>query len=408
LFYIKRTKLLKNGEAPIYLKIRVDKQSTELAIFKSVNPRLWSAEKSGAMGTSDEAKDVNKYIDYVRRQISEHLAKMREEGLDITPIGLKNSLLGKKSDEKRIAEIFAMHNESVRLLVGKDYTQATLQRYETSLLHLRTYIQSKYNVDDIPLADLDPDFVQGFELYLKSARNCNHNTTMKYLKNFKKIVRTCFGNGWIKSDPFTNIKLRLKKVDKGFLTEDELDLIQNKQFSCERLQQVADVFLFGCYTGFAYSDLKRLTTANLVTSGDGRLWIHARRLKTNMESHVPVLPAAMDILNRYRNHPFCEMQNVLLPVLSNQKLNAYLKEIADVCGINKNITTHMARHTFATTITLNNDIPIESVSKMLGHSSISMTQNYAKLLDKKVGKDMSKLYNKYSPPTLRVLYPHSN
>jgi site-specific recombinase XerD len=402
LFYIKRTKLLKNGEAPIYLTIKVDKVRAELAIMKSINPDLWSVEKNGATGTTKEANDINSYLNHIRLQVNNHLAALRDEGREITARGIKNSFLGINPDEKRIVEIFADHNKNVKLLVGKDFAPATLERYETTLLHIQRYIQDKYHADDLPLTRLDREFITGFEMFLKTNRSCSHNTTMKYIKNFKKIVRICFGNGWIKLDPFVNIKLPLRKVDKGFLSEEEIRAISTKQFSCERLQHVADVFLFGCYTGFAYSDLKGLTPANLVRTEDGQIWIHAKRLKTDNDCHVPLLPVAKKIVEKYSNHPYCKKNNVLLPVTTNQKLNAYLKEIADLCGITKNISTHMARHTFATTVTLNNDIPIESVSKMLGHSSIKMTQVYAKLLDKKVGKDMRKLQDKFEPEKPKI------
>ena len=396
LFYIKRTKLLRNGEAPIYLKIKVDKQSAELAILRTINPNLWSTEKNGAIGTTKEAKDINSYINYVKQQINEHLSAMREDGREINAISLKNAFLGIDEDERKIAAIFAEHNKSVKLLIGKDFAPATYQRYETCLMHLRTFIKEKYKANDISINKLNPDFIRGFELYLKTDRSCNHNTTVKYIRNFKKIVKICYGNGWMKSDPFTNIRLKMKKVDKGFLSEEEIKLITEKEFACERIKQVADIFLFGCYTGYAYSDLKKLTPANLVTLEDGQIWLNAKRVKTNNVCNVPLLPVAKKILDKYKNHPYCQKHNVLLPVLSNQKLNSYLKEISDLCGINKNISTHMARHTFATTITLNNDIPIESVSKMLGHSSIKMTQNYARLLDKKVGNDMKHLQEKFA------------
>jgi len=396
LFYIKKTKLLKSGQAPIFLRITVDNQRAELSIMKSVDPDLWIASNNCADGSKKEGKLINDYLHYIRQQVNNHIAAIRDECKEITAVSIKNSFLGIKTDEKKIVEIFEDHNKKVKLLVGKDFAPATLQRYDTCKLHLQNYIRKNYNAEDLPVNKIDAEFIKGYEIYLKTQRNCGHNTSVKYIRNFKKIVRLCFGNGWIKNDPFTDIRLRLKKVDKGFLTDEEIKLITKKDFSCERLQQVADVFLFGCYTGYAYSDLKRLTRANIVKTDDGQTWIHAKRLKTDVESHVPMLSTALGILEKYRNHSYCVKHNVLLPVLSNQKLNAYLKEIADVCGITKNISTHMARHTFATTVTLNNDIPIESVSKMLGHSSIKMTQIYARLLDKKVGRDMNKLQEKFT------------
>lgn len=394
-FYIKRSKLLRNGEAPIYLRITVDRQIAEISIFKSIQPDLWSIEKNGASGSTKEAKEINNYIFNIRHQLGQHLSKMREDGREITANTLKNDFLGINPDEKKISKVFEEHNKNVKLLIGKDFAQATYQRYETCLMHLKAYIKEKYKLEDLPISKLCPDFVRGFELYLKTTRNCNHNTTVKYIRNFKKIVKICFGNGWIKQDPFTSIKLHMRKVDKGFLSEEEIKLIVDKKFPCERLEQVADVFLFGCYTGYAYSDLKGLSSVNLIKKDNGQLWLNAKRIKTDNVCNVPLLQPAINILEKYKENDYCTKRDVLLPVLSNQKLNAYLKEIADLCGIKKDITTHMARHTFATTITLNNDIPIESVSKMLGHSSIKMTQNYARLLDKKVESDMNKIIDKY-------------
>jgi len=258
------------------------------------------------------------------------------------------------------------------------------------------FIRWKYKKEDLLLCDLNHEFITEMEFYLKTVRKCCHNSAIKYIKNFKKIVRIALANGWLRVDPFANYKMTLKKVDRGFLSEDELSAIQNKEFHCERLRQVRDIFLVGCMTGLAYSDLKKLSTDNLVKGDDGNLWIHVNRTKTDVPSHIPLLPLAAQIIDQYSTHPYCVSKNVLLPVASNQKLNAYLKEIGNLCGINKDLSSHIARHTFATTVTLNNDIPIESVSKMLGHSSINMTKNYARLLDKKVSNDMQKLFQKYS------------
>lgn len=400
-FYVKRTRVMKNGEVPIYMKIIAGDTKDEIAVLRSIAPEKWSTVKNGATGTSKEAKELNDYLHYFRSKVFEHYQILLEKRQEITARNIKNSYLGINNEGKKIIALFSEHNKSVRLLSnqGKDYAPATAQRYETCLKHLQNYIKEKYKSDDILLEKINPDFIKGFELYLKTVRNCEHNTTMKYIKNFKKIVYNAFLNGWIKNDPFANVKLRLKKVDKGFLTEEELQLIINKKFDIERLDNVKDVFLFGCFTGLAYSDLKNLTPENIVKGEDGKLWIHTRRIKTDMISHIPLLPTALSIINKYKDCPYCQERNVLLPVYSNQKMNAYLKEIADVCGISKYLTSHMARHTFATTITLNNDVPIESVSKMLGHSTITMTQKYARLLDKKVGNDMNKLQDKFADKT---------
>lgn len=396
LFYIKRTKLLKNGEAPIHVKIRIGWQKVDFGILKSVKPDLWDVKTKEIIGNSELAKEINGEMLKLSEQIKYHFNFMNKKGYEITAVGLKNAILGIQPEEKKFIAVFEEHNTLVKKLIGRDFAPATHQRYQTCVSHLQNYINLKYNTNDLPLGRIDPYFITGFEMYLKIQRSCSHNTTVRYLRNIRKIVKLCFANGWIKQDPFVYIKLKLKTVNTEFLSEEELNTINGKNFKYERLQQVADVFLFACFTGYAYSDLKHLTIDNLVKEENGQEWIHARRQKTDMLSHVPILPIVRNILDKYKNHDYCLKHNVLLPVLSNQKLNAYLKEIADICGITKNITCHVARHTFATTVTLNNDIPIESVSKMLGHSSISMTQNYAKLLDKKVGFDMNKIREKYS------------
>lgn len=399
LFYIKRTKLLQNGEAAIYLRIKVGNTESELSIMKSIRPENWCPEKKGAIGKSKEALEVNNYIEHIRRVLNTYINELRDEGEEITASTLKRKLSGQKEDEKKILSVFEEHNNTVKLLVGKDYSPVTLQRYQTCLSHIKGYINSRYQLNDLNINRVDADFIRGLELYLKTTCGCSHNTTMKYIKNFKKIVKLCLGNGWLKRDPFINIRLKVHKVERQFLTESELNSIMNKELHCDRLRLVADVFIFGCFTGYAYTDLKHLNPSNLVTDEQGRLWIHAHRQKTKIVSHVPVLPPVKRILDKYKNHKYCIKNNVLLPVLTNQKLNGYLKEIADLCGIKKNLTTHIARHTFATTVTLNNDVPIESVSKMLGHSTITMTQNYAKMLDKKVGNDMMRVMDKFKPDT---------
>ena len=396
LFIIRKNKALKNGEVPIYLRITCRKQSVEVAIGRKINPELWSAEIGGAKGNTKEARDVNDQITDVKNQLREIMRQMRDDGVEITPLSLKNKWLGISPDEKTILGIFQEHNDKVRQLVGKDFADGTRERYEVAYRHVKEFIRWKYKKDDLLLSDLDHAFVTELEFYLKTIRKCCHNSAMKYIKNFKKIVRIALASGWMRVDPFANYKMSLKKVDRGFLTEEELSAIQNKDLYCERLRQVRDIFLVGCMTGLAYSDLKKLSTDNLVKGDDGNLWIYVNRTKTNVPSHIPLLPLAAQIIDKYSSHPYCASKNVLLPVASNQKLNAYLKEIGNLCGISKDLSSHIARHTFATTVTLNNDIPIESVSKMLGHSSINMTKTYARLLDKKVSNDMQKLFQKYS------------
>jgi site-specific recombinase XerD len=235
-----------------------------------------------------------------------------------------------------------------------------------------------------------------YDFYLRSERNCNNNSTVKYLKNFKKIILICIANGWLDKDPFIKYKPKVRPVKRDYLTADELEAIGSQSLANDRISQVRDIFLFSCYTGLAYADVKKLKRSEIVIGNDGQKWIFTSRQKTETDSRIPLLPKALQLMEIYKEHPQCIDNGLLLPVLSNQKMNSYLKEIADACGIIKELTYHIARHTFATTVTLANGVSIESVSKMLGHTNIRTTQHYAKILDLKVGQDMALIKEKYS------------
>jgi site-specific recombinase XerD len=294
-----------------------------------------------------------------------------------------------------LVAIFKQHNDEIKALIGKDYAPATHIRYETSLKHTVHYLQWKYKISDIDIRKIDHEFITGYEFYLKSVCKCCQNTTSKYIKNFGKIIRICLANGWIERNPFINYKSKIIEVERVFLSIEEIEILLNKEFAMERLNQVKDIFLFSCFTGLAYADVKKLSPRNIGLGIDGERWIFINRTKTDTRSNIPILPIAATILEKYRNHPQVVMKGKLLPVLSNQKMNAYLKEIADLCGFNKELTFHIARHTFATTVTLSNGVPIESVSKMLGHKNLKTTQHYAKILDLKVSNDMQVLKAKF-------------
>ncbi|MBU0487060.1 MAG: site-specific integrase [Bacteroidetes bacterium] len=395
LFYVKRTKAKKSGQVPLYVRITVDSIRTDLSLGRTIDPDIWGSSQGRAIGRTKEAQSINDHIRVIQGRLHNVVKHLQEDNEKITPISIKKKFLGVEDTRHTIISIFQEHNEKVAKLVKIDYSPETLMRYQTSLRHTQEYIRHQYGCDDLPMSRLDHRFVTNYEMFLKVERNCSHNTTMKYLKNFKKIIRIAMINGWLKKDPFSNYKMTLKKVDRGFLTEDELQSIIRKDFRIDRLNRIRDCFVFSCFTGLAYIDLKHLAPENITVGADGRKWINTARQKTSNKCNVPLLPIAEQILDKYENDPALKMQNRVMPVLSNQKQNAYLQEIADLCGITKHLTTHLARHTFATTVTLNNDVPIETVSKMLGHSDVKMTRIYARLLDKKVGQDMSKLYEKY-------------
>lgn len=395
LFYIKRTKLLKNGEAPIYMRLSINRTKTELAINRSINPDLWSSEKGAAKGSGKEARFLNNYLESIRYNLMDLLSDMREKKMEVTARRIKDEFLGIREEERTILSVFRDFIKKAESLIGIDYTEGTIQHYRTTGNYLIKYLKSQYKRDDMPLIEVDHKFVVDLEVYLKTVAGISHNTVMKYMKKLKKVIREAIANGWILKDPFAGYKITEKKVDRDFLTPSELKSIVDHDFELDRLAQVKDCFLFSCFTGLAHSDLRKLSYDNLVTGTDGNQWISIKRQKTKVESRIPLLPVVSHIIEKYKGHPICIAENRLLPVSSNQRMNAYLKEIATICGIKKHLTSHIARHTFATTVTLNNDIPFESVSKMLGHTSFKTTRIYARLLDNKVGQDMNKLNQVY-------------
>lgn len=296
-----------------------------------------------------------------------------------------------------LMEIFQQHNDQMAALikVGKDFAPGTLERYHTCRDHIRSFIQWKFGIDDIDIKRLNFEFASELEFWLKTERSCAHNTTMKYISNLKKIVNSCIRKGWLTKDPFSGFKMTKQEIERVALTELELQKINAKTFPTDRLNFVKDIFLFSCYTGLDYADVKKLRRTEIAPGIDGNYWIFTNRQKTETQSRVPLLPPAMAIVEKYKDYGVCSDSGFVLPVLTNQKMNAYLKEIADVCGITKILTFHIARHTFATTITLSNGVPIETVSKMLGHLNLKTTQHYAKVLDKKVSDDTFKLREKF-------------
>lgn len=399
LFYPKGSNMDKYGKVPIYLRITVNGQRSEMSIKKKIQLKNWNPDTGSMRGKSAETRDFNRYLNSIRSKLDKIYEDFTKNEKHFTAEMIRNTYTGKMYKRKMLLEIFQTHNDQVAQLVGKDFAAGTAERYKTAKKHIEEYIALDYKLKDIPVQDVDHKFISGFEYFLKSVRNCAHNTSIKYITNFKKIIRIAYANGWIEKDPFMSWNSKLKIIDRDFLTKEEMQLILEKSFNIERLEQVKDVFLFSCFTGLAYADVKKLKANDVVIGIDGERWIKTYRTKTKTRSNIPILPIANLIINKYYSNKE-KIEGLLLPVLSNQKTNAYLKEIANLCGINKNLTFHLARHTFATTVTLSNGVPIESVSKMLGHSTIRATQHYAKILDKKVSEDMNILKEKMGGITI--------
>ena len=394
LFYAKRSKTTTDGLVPIYLRITIDGQRIEQTIKRYVEPIKWSKEQGKMKGQSEEARILNTYLDILKGNIYNMQKELIHDGNEANFENFRNKFCGIEERKKMLVQIFEDHNQKVEALLNQEFAPGTLERYKTSLKHTIDFLKWKYNVSDIDIKKIDHVFVTEYEFYLRSVRKCANNTAVKYIKNFGKIIRICIANGWIDKNPFANFKSKVKEVERVFLVEEELEVMANKEIKFERLALVRDIFLFSCYTGLAYIDVKKLTSLNINIGIDGFKWIFTNRQKTDTKSNIPLLPMAEEILAKYKDHPQCINQGKLLPILSNQKMNAYLKELADMCSIQKELTFHIARHTFATTVTLTNGVPIESVSKMLGHKNLRTTQHYAKILDRKVSDDMINLRDK--------------
>ncbi len=390
-FYLKKRSNFTEGEHSIYARLTLNGERIEISTSRKCESEKWNPKKGRKNGTREDAKILNAYLDTLQFRIYEIYRQAVESDIELTAEMLKNRINGVTDKSRLILEIFQSHNEKMAKLVGSDFALGTLGRYQTTFDHTQAFIKWKYKASDLSIQELDFNFISEFEFWLKTVRKIGHNTTMKYLANFKKIVIICVKQGWLTRDPFLAFKMTIRDVNRNALTAVELQNISNKTFDNERLDQVRDIFLFCCYTGLAYADVFKLKSSEIIDGIDGEKWLSIKRQKTDTPSRIPILPMAMIVLDKYKDHPKCLAKGSLLPVLTNQKMNSYLKEIGDVCGVNKPITFHLARHTFATTVTLTNGVPLESVSKMLGHRNIKTTQQYAKIVDKKISDDMAKL-----------------
>lgn len=394
LFYLKGKHFEKDVKVPIYLRLTVNGHRSELSISHKVNPEKWNARAGKMKGSNLEANELNQFLDTVRSRVNKIHRQIIEDNNPFTSVDIKNLYLDKGENTKMLVQLFEEHNQQMERLVGIEFAIGTYKRYHTTKSHVEEYLKAEYSKTDIPVKDIDLKFIKGFEYFLKAIKACNHNSSLKYVNNFKKIIRMAVANDWISKDPFYNFKAQFKTVEREFLSKEELSTLAEKEIDGDRLNVVRDMFVFCCYTGLAYIDVQKLHPDNIVLHIDGSLWIQAKRTKTQSKLGIPLLPTAVGILEKYQNHPKVMNGECVLPVLSNQKSNAYLKEIADLCGIKKNLTTHLARHTFATTVTLSNGVPIETVGKLLGHKNLRTTQHYAKIISKKVEEDMAVLKEK--------------
>ena len=389
----------KNGLLPIYIKITVDGQRVYIATSHYVDPKRWNKKTCTVNDSFPNAFLINTYINDVRSQINQLFLMLSASKAEITSKIIKNLFLGvedkSKPKEKTIGEAFDYHNLKMMDMVniGK-ISPKTLIKFKITKKKVLEFIKLNYQQNDMDLKDLRLRFVTEFEHFLLTTQIINTNTAHKYIKHLKKVVNMAVGLDWMMKNPFTQFKCIYVSPERQVLNQDELDKLIWKEIENERIAKVRDVFLFCCYTGFAYADVFQFDHDAVIKGLDGEYWISKNRQKTGIKESVPLLPIALEIIERYREDEYCLTFNKLLPVNSNQKYNVYLKELADICGINKHLTSHIARHTFATTVTLSNGVPIETVSSMLGHTNIKTTQIYAKVVEQKVSEDMKLLRSK--------------
>ena len=346
-----------------------------------------------ATGTKEDARTLNAYLDTMQNKVYETQRLLTEQEVEVTAEAIREKFGGGERS-RRLMEIFQEHNDQMSQLVDIEFAPGTMERYETARKHVESFLQWKYGITDIDIKRISYQFVTDYEFWLKAIQKCSHNTSLKYISNLKKIINICIKNGWLDRDPFFGYKMKKREVIREFLSEDEIAKVYSYDFPTSRLTVVRDMFIFSCYTGLSYADIQKLKRSEIIVGIDGEKWICTQRQKTETASRIPLLPIALEIIEKYKDDVRCITKDLLLPILSNQKMNSYLKEIAGVVGIEKEFTFHCARHTFATTVTLANGVPIETVSKMLGHTNLKTTQHYAKILDSKVSQDMKLLKTK--------------
>ena len=395
-FQLKRNKKRRDGKAPIYLRITLNGKRFENSTHRSVLPDTWDSSQQRIKGRNEIAKTINNYLSELEVDVHRYYNKLLDNHDEITIDDFKQRFRGDTANQKTILMVFEENNHLIKLEEGSKYAFSTINQYKTTLERLKRFVVCELQVNDVQLEKIDVNFIRRFEIFLRKEYGIGDNTVMKYLKQLKKVIHFAMELGYIGKDPFFLYTTAYKEVTRGYLTANELNRIEKKTFRIKRLYQVRDVFVFACYSGLSYSDLKVLTPNSITKGIDGKNWIIYERKKTGVRASIPILRPAQALIDKYKNDPECVANNMLLPIRSNQKLNSYLSEIGELCEIDKHITMHLARHTFSTTVTLTNGVPIETVSKMLGHSSLKTTQIYAKVVDTKISKDMDELEKKIS------------
>ena len=395
LFWVHSSRV-KNNQTRIYARITVNGKRANISLKYHADIRIWDSNRQRAKGNSERARTLNQYLDQVHSQIVQHYQDLKFKGHLITVELIKAEYLGESDNSKTLQNLIEYHTQKTE----KTLAIGTLRNFGVTEGYIFRHLNNELNTTDIYLKELNYKFICDFANFLRCywpkghPKAMSNNTVMKHIQRFRKIVTLGYHIEWIDRDPFVRWKPTYEKRERPYLTDNELSNIETYHFPIERLERVRDLFIFSCYTGIAYIDIMNLTNDNILKGIDGNDWIFTNRQKTKSPVKVPLLAKAQELIYKYQNHPMTQITETLFPVITNEKVNLYLKEIADACGLKKNLTFHMARHTFATTVTLSNGVPIETVSKLLGHSKIASTQIYARVVERKVSEDMQILKDK--------------
>lgn len=391
IFTARKTRTSRDEKVIIYVRITLNSQRVEMSTGLKIEENRWCEITKRAKGTSEQSKTFNSCLGEINNNIYQVYASLIGSGNPISVYDIKRNFYGSPEKKITLIEIFDRFIALRKDLEGIEYSHATCQRYCTLKSHLLEFLSWKFNLQDIAIEDFKFVNLLDFEHFLRINKGIANNTAVKYIRYFRTVIGFALSSELIEKDPYIKYKGKIREVKRGFLSMEEISILETKEFSNVRLEAVKDIFVFCCYTGLAYIDVKELTIDQISMGIDGEQWIKTARRKTGNEVNVPLLPAALRLIKKYNGHPSRELHKKVFPVLSNQKMNAYLQEIGDVCGISQKLTMHLARHTFATTVTLSKGISMETVSKMLGHSDIRTTQIYAKVTNQKILGEMQKL-----------------
>lgn len=383
-------------KADLFVRITVDGKRANIGLKRKVLINQWDKNTKKVMGSSPQARQINHHMNQVQAKLYDIYQELKYKDELITAQLIKAKFCGEDESSKTLQEILKYHNRKIE----NTLTPGTIRNFGITESYINRFLYRKLKTNDIYLKQLNYKFISDFETFLTEyyptghPKAMSHNTVMKHIQRLRKIVTLAYHIEWLDKDPFIRWKPTWEKRQREFLTENELSNLESYHFPIARLDRVRDLFVFSCYTGISYSDIIQLSHDNIQKGIDGNDWIITKRQKTKTPVKVPILYKTQELINKYKNHPITQVSRTLFPVITNEKLNLYLKEIADACGIKKNLTFHMARHTFATTVTLSNGVPIETVSKLLGHTKLASTQIYARVLDKKISEDIEVLKGK--------------